>query len=319
MMNLNKRAWEALHMIIGQTERLGIQFSQADCGTLLFDFGVKAPGGLQAGLLMAEIGMAGLGSAKLEMGEAGGLPWVWVVTHSDHPLEACYLSQAAHWPVEVGKYRAMGSGPACLLHHGLKVGEEFAFAETSERAVLVLESPSVPDEEVCRSLATTYGVKEEYLAVLVAPTSSLGGSTQIAARSLETGLHKLHHLGFDLRKAASGMGRCPVAAPTSDDLTSLGKTNDMVMFASSVWLSVKETTDQELSELVKALPSGTSPSYGEPFLQTLKKAGGFYNIDPGLFAPAEATLVNVDSGKVFHAGQVDQVRLAQALKGSGDG
>ncbi|MBI4731639.1 MAG: methenyltetrahydromethanopterin cyclohydrolase [Chloroflexi bacterium] len=319
MMNLNERAWEELHQTIDRREQFGIHFNQADCGTLLFDFGVRAAGGLQAGLLMAKIGMSGLGSARLEMGEVGGIHWVWVVTQSDHPLDACYLSQAAHWPVEMGKYRAMGSGPACLLNKRLEVGKGFAFSETSERAVLILEAPALPDEDVCISLATACGVKAEHLAVLVAPTSSLAGSAQIAARSVETGLHKLRQLGFDLHKAISGVGRCPVAAPTGDDLTSLGKTNDMVIFASSFWLSVKETTDQELSELVKALPSSTSPGYGKPFLQTLKKAGGFYNIDPGLFAPAEATLVDLTSGHVFHAGQIDQIRLVQALKGSSDG
>jgi len=66
--------------------------------------------------------------------------------------------------------------------------------------------------------------------------------------------------------------------------------------------------------VVAHIPSSTSPNYGESFLQTLKNAGGFYNIDPGLFAPAEMTVTNLSTGKVFHSGAVDAARLIKALK-----
>jgi methenyltetrahydromethanopterin cyclohydrolase len=316
MRSLNERAWERLEAAIAEQDRLNISQKKMECGARLVDAGVNAPGGLEVGLVMAEVGMAGLGEARVEMAPLLGALWPWVVARSDHPLEACFLSQAAHWPVQVGGFRAMGSGPACLLNRELAPGRAFDFEERCDHAVLVLETRQLPDEAACLSLAAACGVEAEHLALFVAPTSSLAGSAQIAARSLETGLHKLHHLGFDLHRVVSGMGRCPIATPTGNDLISLGKTNDMVIFASSIWLAIKGATDQELSILVETLPSATSPNYGEPFLQTLKKAGGFYNTDPGLFAPAEATLFNVDSGKVFHAGQIDQARLAKVIKES---
>jgi methenyltetrahydromethanopterin cyclohydrolase len=319
MMNLNERAWGALQGAADRAEELGILVSKAGCGTLIFDCGVHAPGGLGAGLLMAEIGMAGLASARLEMADAAGMPWTWVVVHSDHLLQACFLSQSAHWAVQEGAYRAMGSGPACLLHQGLNVGQEFGYVEKADHAVLVLEAPALPDETVCRSLAASCGVDPANLAIMIAPTASLAGSAQIAARALETALHKLHHLGFDLRRVVSGMGRCPVAAPTGDDLTALGRTNDMVFFCASVILHIQGTTDEELARLVQELPSSKSPAYGKPFLLVLKEAGGFYQVDPGLFAPAEATLISLSSGTSCHAGGVDNARLLAAVGRSGNG
>lgn len=315
MTSLNERAWRRLERALDEKDRLWISVRVLDCGTWLVDAGVHAAGGMEAGLAMAEIGMADLGTARLELGALNGVPWPWVAVHSDAPLQACFLSQAAHWPVQVGDFRAMGSGPACLLNKGLDPGKPFGFEEKSDRAVLVLETRQLPDEAVCRSLAEACGVKPDKLALLVAPTSSLAGSAQIAARSVETGLHKLHTLGFDLRQAASGMGRCPVAAPTGDDIASLGLTNDMVMFASQVWLALRGVSDPALAETAAKLPAATSPSYGPPFIEALKKAGGFYELDPGLFAPAEVTLVNLGSGKTFHAGAVDAARLAVVLKG----
>jgi methenyltetrahydromethanopterin cyclohydrolase len=315
MISLNERAWQRLEKAIEDQERLNISVRVFDCGTWLVDAGVNTSGGLEAGLAMAEIGMANLGSAQTELATLNGISWPWVVIRSDHPLEACFLSQAAHWPVQTDGYRAMGSGPACLLNQTLDPGKPFGFREKSDRAVLVLETRQIPDEKLCISLAETCGVKPDKLALLVAPTSSVAGSTQIAARSVETGLHKLHSLGFDLSRAASGVGCCPIAAPTGDDLTALGRTNDLVMFACQVWLAIKGASDITLADLVMKLPAATSPSYGPPFMEALKKAGGFYELDPGLFAPAEATLVNLDSGSTFHAGAVDSDRLAIILKG----
>jgi len=240
-------------------------------------------------------------------------PSPWVTVHSDHPYEGCFLSQSANWQVEMNQFHAMGSGPACLLNHDLKIEKNPENPETANFAVLVLESAMLPEDSVCQELAQKCGVKPDHLAVIAAPTSSLAGSVQVAARSLETGLHKLHTLGFDLRKITSGMGRCPVAIPTGNDLKSLGKTNDMVIFGSQIWLSTSGVPDNELADWALRIPAVTSPSYGENFLQTLKAAGGFYAIDPGLFAPAEVTLVNIDSGGISHAGAIDWARLTKAL------
>jgi methenyltetrahydromethanopterin cyclohydrolase len=85
-----------------------------------------------------------------------------------------------------------------------------------------------------------------------------------------------------------------------------------------VWLSVQGVRDKELESLVQKIPSSTSPSYGEPFLEILTKAGGFYGIDPGLFAPAEITITNLDSGTIFHAGKMDEPRLSNALFGENE-
>jgi methenyltetrahydromethanopterin cyclohydrolase len=111
------------------------------------------------------------------------------------------------------------------------------------------------------------------------------------------------------------MKSSPLAAPSGDDFISLGRTNDLVISGCQVWLSFRGVSDAALAEMAAKLPASTSSSYGPPFIEALKKAGGFYELDPGLFAPAEATLVNLDSGASFHAGSLDTDRLARVLKG----
>jgi methenyltetrahydromethanopterin cyclohydrolase len=315
MSSLNEKAWVQLDTTIASADRLGIIPQTMPCGTLVVDAGVHAHGGISAGLAMARIGMAGMSDAWMEMRMMESEPWPAIMVQSDHPLEACFLSQAAHWQVDIDGYRAMGSGPACLLNKALDPGKPFGSTEKSNRAVLVVEAPGLPSDAVCQALAVQCGIISEQLALIVAPTSSLAGSVQIAARSVETALHKLHTLNVDLKAMAAAFGCCPMAQPTGDDMLSLGKTNDVVMFGCQVWLAALGIPDNSLAEIVKKVPSSTSPSYGEPFLKTLKNAGGFYNIDPGLFAPAEVTITNLDTGAVFHAGKQDHERLLKTLKG----
>ncbi len=310
MTSLNERAWALVEGALANADHLGITSQLLESGSLVVDMGVRAPGGLSAGLAMAAIGMAGLGESHLEMADLLGKPWPWVMTSSDHPLVGCYLSQAAHWPVQVGKYRAMGSGPACLLNQALDPGKRFGLHEEAACAVLVLEAATLPDDSVCQQLADCCAVSPGRLALLVAPTASLAGAAQVAARTIETALHKLDRLGFDLRHVMSGTGRCPLAAPAGDETSAMGRVNDAIMFGSQVWLAVRGEEDARLQELVAKVPASASLSYGEPFLETLSKAGGFYNVDPGLFAPAEITLASLDSGRVFHAGGLDLEKLS---------
>lgn len=313
MKSLNDRAWERLENLVNGTEPLGVSVRNMECGTIVVDAGVEAAGGVAAGLAVAEAGMACLGTAQIEFTGLNGIPWPSVVVRSDHPLEACFLSQSAHWPIRLGDFRAMGSGPACLLNNELDPGKDFNFKENSQCAVLVLETRQLPSEDQCISLARACRVDPQKLGLMITPTSSLAGSVQIAARSVETAFHKLHTLGFDLQCLVSAVGRCPLSPPTGDDFTSLGRTNDMVMLACQVWMCAAGVSDDRLVEIAACLPASTSPNYGPPFLEALQKAGGFYELDPGLFAPAEITLVNLDSGSTYHAGSVDSARLERMI------
>ncbi len=315
MNNLNERARHLIDGFSKEAGTLACEMFIMPNGAVLLDAGVLARGGLLAGVRMAEIGTAGLAKIRMISSTFDDHLWPAVEVLTDHPLEACLLSQAANWPIEMEGFRAMGSGPACLLNKSLKVGLDFGYEEYSQQAMLVLEGRQMPNDPIITALASDCGVTGIQLAMIIAPTSSLAGSVQIAARSVETALHKLHQLGFDVRKVVSGVGVCPIAPPSGDDLISLGKTNDAMMFGSRVWLAVDGIEDEELNEWVKKIPASSSPGYGEPFLETLKKAGDFYKIDPGLFAPAEITLSNLSSGKVMHAGEQDIPRLIKSVLG----
>ena len=87
-------------------------------------------------------------------------------------------------------------------------------------------------------LGEACGVEPAQLTILVAPTASQAGTVQIVARSLETALHKLFELGFDLHRIESGYGTAPLPPVAGDDLEAIGRTNDAILYGGEVTLWV---------------------------------------------------------------------------------
>ena len=176
-------------------------------GTRVLDCGVNVPGGLQAGLAMARVCLAGQAEISLIPGHVAGIACPTVQVFSDVPVQACMASQYAGWQISVGKFFAMGSGPMRAVYGKEELFEHIEGRENAAMAVGVLESRKLPDEAVADYLSTNLNLPPAKISLLVAPAASLAGNLQVVARSLETALHKLHELKFDLNQVLSGFGR----------------------------------------------------------------------------------------------------------------
>ena len=152
--------------------------------------------------------------------------------------------------------------------------------------------------------AETCQVNPNHVTICIARTASFPGSIQVVARSVETTLHKLHELKFDLNTIRGGMGSAPLPPIAADDLTALGWTNDAILYGGIVNLWV-ETADAAIEDVLDRLPSASSPDFGEPFLDVFNRyEKDFYKIDKLLFSPAMVTINNVTSGKTFCVGSI---------------
>jgi methenyltetrahydromethanopterin cyclohydrolase len=313
---LNRRAARLADLLCADASLLGITVQVLPGGARLVDLGVAVPGGLEAGRRLAEICLAGLGSVALTSVDLSGLWLPAVAVATDHPVAACMASQYAGWAVDPAGYFAMGSGPArSLARVERELYERIGYADTAESAVLVLEGRALPDERVARFVADKCRIPPERLTLLIAPTASIAGSVQVAARSVETGLHKMLELGFDVRAVRSGFGVCPLAPAAKNDLRAIGWTNDCILYGTRAYFAV-HADDGEVAAMVERLPASASPEYGTPFYEIFKRAGSdFYKIDRMLFAPAEVVVNNLVSGRVFRAGRLapDVLRASLGL------
>jgi methenyltetrahydromethanopterin cyclohydrolase len=312
MSTLNRRALRVADALIADAGGLRIAVG-AVAGATVLDCGVKAPGGLRAGLGLARACLSDLGDVVLIPGDdtSLSLPRVQVVT--DQPVLACMASQYAGWQVAAGGYFAMGSGPMRAAYGKEKLFDDIPGRESATLAVGVLEG-KLPTDEAIAFLSEKLKLPPAKITLLVARTKSLAGTLQVVARCLEMALHKLHELKFDLAQVVSGTGVVPLPPPAADDLAAIGRTNDAILYAgrATVWV---DADDAQIAEIGPKVPSSASPEYGALFGELFAKYKDFYKIDPMLFSPAEIAFCNVRTGRVQRFGKVDADVLRRSFGG----
>jgi methenyltetrahydromethanopterin cyclohydrolase len=315
-LSLNDRAVELADRLAADAEPARVAVGTLSNGTRVIDCGAQAAGGFEAGRRFAEICMAGLGTIAYAPVVLDGrwLPALTVTT--DSPALACLGAQYAGWRVDREGYFAMGSGPGRALIRAEELYDDLDVDEQASGAVLCLETRDPPPAEIADFVAERAGVPASALTLLFAPTASVVGGVQIAARVVETALHKLHELHFDVGRVVAAYGSCPLPPVAGDDMGAIGRTNDAVLYGGQVHLTVDADDDDALRELVERLPASASSDYGEPFGKVLKDANfDFYEIDPLLFSPAQIRLTSVGSGRSFEAGRVDLEVLERSFWG----
>ena len=300
---LNARASQLAASFLTSAETLRIAVHEIPGGGRVLDCGVAVEGGLGAGLALAQICTAGLAEISMIPGEIGGRGWPHVLVATDHAVPACLFSQYAGWQLGVEKFFAMGSGPMRALAAREEVFKKLVYRETATSAVGVLEGRKLPTPAVFQFLAEKTGVAPKDTTLLIAPTASAAGNFQVVARVVETALHKLFEVGFDVTRIRSAVGTAPLSPVARDDLTGIGRTNDAILYGGRVTLWVRGD-DESIAETGPKVPAMASASYGEPFLKIFEQAGhDFYKIDPHLFSPAEVMFQNLDTGTVHAFGK----------------
>ncbi|HZZ79591.1 MAG TPA: methenyltetrahydromethanopterin cyclohydrolase [Gemmataceae bacterium] len=314
-LTLNERALRLADYAASSAPALRIQAHTTTGGAKVIDCGVKTPGGLQAGLALARVCLAGQGEVALTPGEVSGIACPSVVVNSDHPILACMASQYAGWPIQVGKFFAMGSGPMRAVWAKEDLFQDIPGKEEAPVAVGCLETSKLPDDAVIEHLSQELRLPANKITLLAAPASSQAGSLQVVARSLETALHKLHELKFDLKQVVSGFGSAPLPPVARDTVTAIGRTNDAILYGGRVTLWV-DTDDDQLADIGPKVPACASSDYGAPFASIFERAGhDFYKIDPMLFSPAEIVFSNLKTGRAFAFGRTKSEVLLQSFFG----
>ncbi|QDT47804.1 Methenyltetrahydromethanopterin cyclohydrolase [Symmachiella dynata] len=302
--NLNERALAVVEGLLPAAEQLRVQSHSVPGGGRLIDCGVNVSGGLGAGLALAQVCTAGLAEVSMIPGDIGGIGCPYVQVATDNPVAACLLSQYAGWQIAVEKFFGMGSGPMRAVAAREDLFEKLDYREQPSQCVGVLEADQLPDEKVFAFIAERTNLAAEQITLLVAPTASIAGNFQVVARVVETALHKLLELGFDMSRIVSGYGTAPLSPVAGDFLAGIGRTNDAILYGGRVTLWVTGD-DDSLSTIGPQVPSVSSQAYGQPFLEIFEAAGrDFYQIDPHLFSPAEILFQNVETGNVQRFGNV---------------
>ncbi len=285
-------------------------------GAHVIDAGVDCRGSLAAGVLLARLCLGDRAQLSLLPADFERLASHQAVfVQTDDPLVACLGCQYAGWPVTSEDFFAMGSGPMRMVRGREDVLKELQLLEPAQPITGVLEADKLPTESAVKAIAEDCGVESEAIHLAIAPSTSIAGSLQVVARSVETAMHKLHELHFDVRTIVSATGCAPLPPPAKpgDTIQGIGRTNDAMLYGATVALWI-DHDDEAIESVIANVPSGASSDHGQPFAKVFKQYDyDFYKVDPLLFSPAIVTIHNLRSGRTWTSGRVEPEILRQSF------
>ena len=196
--SVNKLTQPLVKHLIDNADKLRLGIEVLENGCTIIDAGIKVPGGLEAGRIIAEICMGGMGTVTLNHSAYTNNWPLSVNVHSGNPVLACLASQYAGWSLSHEKYYALGSGPARAMATKLKDGQqepvealykELDYTDVADTTALVIENDAIPPLIIIEKVAAACNVDPSKLTIIVTPTSSLAGGVQVVARVLEVAMH----------------------------------------------------------------------------------------------------------------------------------
>jgi len=313
--SVNGLALQLSEEMIKDPDRYGVKVKKPARGVTIIDAGIDVEGGFEAGRLITEICMGGLGKAKITSAEYGDLVLPTILVYTDHPAIATLGSQLAGWHISEGNYSAIGSGPArALAMKPKRIYQEIGYKDKSDRAIMLLETGEFPPPEVVDQISKDCGIRPDKLTIVLTPTTSLAGATQISGRIAEEGTHKLTKLGLDPNKILHAWGSAPIPPLHKKLSNMMGRTNDAILYGGIFYCTVDSDSQERLARIVEKAPSSASESYGRPFLDIFQEANcNFYKISSDLFAPAVVIVNDVKTGRTFRCGEINVEMLKESF------
>jgi methenyltetrahydromethanopterin cyclohydrolase len=306
-LSVNRLAWKLLEKLLDNQDLYGVSVEKTDSGTTIVDAGISVKGGFQTGRLVTEICMGGCGKARITSRNSGDFELPYIFIHTDHPVIATLGSQYAGWQINEDGYFAIGSGPArALALKPKEIYKEIDYKDDFDKAIVILETDKPPPSKLIDRIVKDCKIASENLAMILTPTTSVAGATQVAGRIVETGIHKLRKIGLNPNVILYAWGTAPIPPVHPKFVHAMARTNDAILYGGTAYYALEYDDEEELERIVGRAPSETSKDYGKPFIETFKEAKyDFYKIDPNLFAPAQIIVNNTKTGKTFCKGNPD--------------
>ena len=296
---------------------LGVEVSRGERGETVVDCGVGAPGSWEAGRRVVEIAHGGLGIARIGLKDVAGWLLPEIVVESCRPTISAYGLQVSMPLSEVDSaIRVSGPIGARCAEGRIALGQE----EATELAwgVAVVESDRLPTADVVDALAERSGLAPSALTLLVAPSGSVVGTTQIAGRINECVLFTLEEsMGIDCTVVTHILGATPIAPAAEAGSCPAVTADDLIHYAGRVVLEVDAGFDRDFETLAERLTFASTSAYGRRFADLLAEAGGVFEAIPGLIdlhRPARVTVASGASGSAATAGADDEALLAEWLR-----
>ena len=318
------RVTELVASLLRDAPVLDITSHRGPSGAAIVDCGVDVRGSWEAGRRIAVVSHAGMMNATLGVSDVARLSLPEFVGDSWRPYLSTYGLQVSFALSEVDPAIRISGPVRAAIDDGLRTTssavEGAASRDTNPWGVAVVESDRLPDEAVVAAIGRRAGLRPDELTLLVVPSRSLAGVTQIAGRLNECVLFTLDQsLGLDPKSVLGILGAVPIAPCGAG---AFATQDDMIHYAGRVTMVVDAPSSWNLQAVADGLVFRSSPAYGRLFSELLAEAGGVFEAIPGLNdlnKVAQIAVVDRRTAKMATAGAVDGAILASAAKRAGRG
>jgi methenyltetrahydromethanopterin cyclohydrolase len=319
MVSVNQRAMEIVRRIIMDRETLNVGVSVLDNGSTIIDMGVNHTGGWSAAKHLVEVTLGGLGILQYGLIEMAGLELPQAEIYVEKPVTACLSCQLSGWPLPDLKTESgivpLISGPVRAVVREDRFARAFSYQDRNDEVVVALQGGLIPDTRLTDYIAAKCGLDPKQVFILTAATGSVAGMVNVAARTLETTLWRLHELGFNPEKVITAWGKAPVPPVSKDEYKAMIRANTYIYYGGTVGLTV-ECEDEEITKILAAVPLSpeTSDQYGTPFGKLLDEAdGNIFQMTGFVHSVTKVIFYNAQTGKTFKCGENNFKMLLDCL------
>jgi|TARA_B100001971_G_scaffold121398_1_gene111822 methenyltetrahydromethanopterin cyclohydrolase len=302
--------------LIDRSDELQIEVSTTSAGATVIDMGLEVPGSWEAGRLYAEATMGGLAAVAFGEFELSDETLRSVEVRTEYPVEACWVAQkhADHRAGDPDDVILAGPAKALLWPPDPSVAEA-GYVEQHRQAVAPLQIERPVNDSDISWLSQSCGLDPKDVFVLVAPTTSLVCAIQVAARSVDNAMHRMHSAGIELFEVKSLEGSAPVPPPSTDELVALGRINDSLMYGTTVNTIVRSVVD--FNVVAEEVTTQPADSAGRLFLEIFDAAGNrFHNVPLEVFCISMFTIADPTLGMSVSVGAIDHDLLWTSFYGT---
>ncbi|MGD9676708.1 MAG: methenyltetrahydromethanopterin cyclohydrolase, partial [Candidatus Bipolaricaulia bacterium] len=286
-MNGALRAWvarrtnERVAALIEDAPALGIRVALGPGGATVLDCGVSTSGSWEAGRRVSILAHGGLMDARLGVTELGGIVLPEFVGDSWSPADSAYGLQVS-LPLHEVDPAVRISGPIRERLADAATRPSWAGPGADPWGTAIVEAAALPGSDIVEAIARRAELPPSALTLIVVPSTSIAGVTQVAGRLNESVLFTwCESLGLPADRVLGIVGSVPIA-PVATDAPPAVTQDDMIHYAGRATVLVDLPPTADLATIARDLTFGSTKARGCLFSTLLADAGGVFEAIPGI-------------------------------------
>ena len=178
--SINQISSKLVKNLLNNADKLNLEVKEGALNCTIIDAGINTSGSIEAGLLISEICLGGLGKVTITPSSFfDDSTMMQISVHSSHPVIACLGSQYAGWSLSSDGFFSLGSGPVRSIAQKEEIFNILKYTDAYEKTVTILEVDKEPPKEIRQALDEDTYIENKSLDKLTIVSNSKKKFTKV--------------------------------------------------------------------------------------------------------------------------------------------